>query len=295
MKKFEKIFFSMIAMIMMVAVESVFISCTNDDDDFRVPAQETQLDQAFNQDSVALMTRGITSTNMFNNVIDYNDIDESILSHFQYWCQNTGFPSPTNYCVPTSFMMAVSCLLNNYNASNKFNPSKNKLLQFASISPYDNVAATSYVENNYSNIDIDTHHYNDDSQGRTNAKNAMEWYLNNNYFVAVALKAYVGNSGQSFYSYYSPDNPDLITNSNYSLSNYIQSSGYTNHTVLVLRIDKFSTGNGIVTYIDPYRAKSSGSNRRYCLYSRFMDSMKFTASSNNSAGYFFTHIGYNGN
>lgn len=33
MKKFEKIFFSMIAMIMMVAVGSVFTSCTNDDDE----------------------------------------------------------------------------------------------------------------------------------------------------------------------------------------------------------------------------------------------------------------------
>ena len=60
MKKFEKIFFSMIAMIMMMAVGSVFTSCTNDDDDFRVPAQEAQLDQALGQDSVASMTRGIT-------------------------------------------------------------------------------------------------------------------------------------------------------------------------------------------------------------------------------------------
>lgn len=62
MKKFEKIFFSMIAMIMMVAVGSVFTSCTNDDDDFPVPAQETQLDQALDQDSVAPMTRAMNST-----------------------------------------------------------------------------------------------------------------------------------------------------------------------------------------------------------------------------------------
>ena len=65
MKKFEKIFFSMIAMIMMVAVGSVFTSCTNDDDDFRVPAQETQLDQALGQDSVTPMTRGISSVTYF--------------------------------------------------------------------------------------------------------------------------------------------------------------------------------------------------------------------------------------
>ena len=63
MKKFEKIFFSMIAMIMMVAVGSVFTSCTNDDDDFRVPVQEAQLDQALGQDSVAPMTRGMNIVN----------------------------------------------------------------------------------------------------------------------------------------------------------------------------------------------------------------------------------------
>lgn len=60
MKKFEKIFFSMIAMIMMVAVGSVFTSCSNDDDDFPVTAQETQLDQALGQDSVAPMTRSMS-------------------------------------------------------------------------------------------------------------------------------------------------------------------------------------------------------------------------------------------
>lgn len=59
MKKLEKIFFSMIAMIMMVAVGSVFTSCSSDDDDFRVPAQETLLDQALGQDSLAPMTRGM--------------------------------------------------------------------------------------------------------------------------------------------------------------------------------------------------------------------------------------------
>ena len=60
MNKFGKIFFSMIAMIMMVAVGSVFTSCTNDDDDFRVPAQESQFDQALGQDSVAPMTRSLS-------------------------------------------------------------------------------------------------------------------------------------------------------------------------------------------------------------------------------------------
>ena len=64
MKKFEKIFFSMIAMIMMVAVGSVFTSCSNDDDDFPVTT-ETQLDQALGQDSVAPMTRGISSVTYF--------------------------------------------------------------------------------------------------------------------------------------------------------------------------------------------------------------------------------------
>ena len=66
MKKFEKIFFSMIAMIMMVAVGSVFTSCSNDDDGFRVPVQESQFDQALGQDSIAPMTRGVTAVSLVN-------------------------------------------------------------------------------------------------------------------------------------------------------------------------------------------------------------------------------------
>lgn len=60
MNKFEKIFVSLIAMIMLVAVGSVFTSCSNDDDDFRVPAQAQQLEQSLDQDSVAPMTRSIS-------------------------------------------------------------------------------------------------------------------------------------------------------------------------------------------------------------------------------------------
>lgn len=58
MKKFGKIIILMITMIMVMTVGSVFTSCSNDDDDFRVPAQESQFDQALGQDSVAPITRG---------------------------------------------------------------------------------------------------------------------------------------------------------------------------------------------------------------------------------------------
>lgn len=71
MKKFEKIFFSMIAMIMMVAVGSVFTSCTNDDDDFPVTAHETQLDQALDQDTVASMTRSTLSSGSVSTTYKY--------------------------------------------------------------------------------------------------------------------------------------------------------------------------------------------------------------------------------
>lgn len=68
MKKFEKIFFSMIAMIMMVAVGSVFTSCSNDDDDFRVPAQEAQLDQALGQDSITTRSMNTVVYTLYSGV-----------------------------------------------------------------------------------------------------------------------------------------------------------------------------------------------------------------------------------
>ncbi len=116
MKKFEKIFFSMIAMIMMVAVGSVFTSCTNDDDDFRVPAQETQLDQALSQDSVAPMTRSVylpnfgtdvqgwTRIKTGNNVVIYkknNSNYKYIIADVDLSNANIGLLFGDNY-IPTS-------------------------------------------------------------------------------------------------------------------------------------------------------------------------------------------------
>lgn len=68
MKKFGKIIILMIAMIMMVAVGSVFTSCTNDDDDFRVPAQESQFKQNLGQDSVSSYTRSLTTLYTWSEV-----------------------------------------------------------------------------------------------------------------------------------------------------------------------------------------------------------------------------------
>ena len=59
MKKFEKIFFSMIAMIMMVTVGSVFTSCTNDDEQFPICSIETDFDNA------EPLTRSTTSTTYY--------------------------------------------------------------------------------------------------------------------------------------------------------------------------------------------------------------------------------------
>lgn len=33
---------------------------------------------------------------------------------------------------------------------------------------------------------------------------------------------------------------------------YVMDHGGTSHALIILRIDKWSSGNGIVTYIDPY-------------------------------------------
>jgi hypothetical protein len=113
MKKFEKIFFSMIAMIMLVAVGSVFTSCTNDDDDFRVPVQETQLDQALGQDSVAPMTRSVTSSDGWERVSD--DIKEAYYNAYltaksNYYLQNC--------YITVGFNAAYNATHGTYNHSN---------------------------------------------------------------------------------------------------------------------------------------------------------------------------------
>lgn len=107
MKKFEKIFFSMIAMIMMVTVGSVFTSCSNDDDDFRVPAQETQLDQALDQDSMAPMTRGM-------NVTWYSvssTIKNRYYSSYQY-ASNWSSTNVANHPVAVGFYTALNATHN---------------------------------------------------------------------------------------------------------------------------------------------------------------------------------------
>jgi len=151
MKKFEKIFFSMIAMIMMVAVGSVFTSCTNDDDDFRVPAQETQLDQALDQDSVAPMTRAM-------NVTWYrvtNTIKNRYYSGFNSATNNT--PSNAyNNPVHVGFYSAYNAT---YNASNSYSSTLNNLYDLYSL----NSSYTYYKgypsSNNTSLTDFTNHIY----------------------------------------------------------------------------------------------------------------------------------------
>lgn len=77
---------------------------------------------------------------------------------------------------------------------------------------------------------------------------------------------------------------------------YVMDHGGTSHALIILRIDKWSSGNGIVTYIDPYHYTRRGkSNRKYCLYSHLLNSMNRSNLMEKDANYKrynFALVGY---
>jgi hypothetical protein len=300
-KKNFKLFFAMVTVIMVVLFGSVFTSCSNDDDLLLAGDAQTELVSSLDQDSVKGMTRGMLSSyDVMNDVVEQhgiNDYDSSVLNYFVHWCQLVNNENMTNYCAPTSFMMSVACLLNRHNAYNKFNVSASKLSDFAQVgvpgASYDHVSDISYIQNTYPNIQVQYKSFESTTLSRDQAKSMLENSLDFGYFVVASVKCRVSAANQDkWFSHYRPDNPDLINNGTYGYSYYMEKTGYTNHAIIILRIDKFSTGNGIVTYIDPYNTTRSGSNRRYCLYSRLMDSMNFDTNPSNSGKYYFTRLRY---
>ena len=304
MKKFEKIFFSMIAMIMMVTVGSVFTSCTNDDDDFPVTAHETQLDQALDQDSVAPMTRAANSS---------YKISESRLAYFVHYCQKNAGPQTTNYpdgeglvsssvastyCCPDSYMMAAACLAHYKDGySTSYNATGTKLVGIAS-------GANSYYPYNYEYL-LCLYNYcngNDYSflnatktgssststheSSRSATKTFIENALSNNRFVMVNVNVYGSYDNVNATKYYSTSsstNNDLTTSPTYITSNDESTSGVYGHIILIIGIETNSTGDGIVTYIDPLAKTRSGgaSNRRYVRYSNLLNSVLYAGNNSN--------------
>ena len=218
------------------------------------------------------------------------------LAYFQHWCQLVNDENASNYCVPTSYMMAVGCLLKAYNDPDKFTLSKNKLSWFAQANVpgaiYDSIDQYSHITSQYSNIDIGLI----GTDYRSYAKYCMEEKLDDGYFIIVAAQTKISRANYTMYfSSERSTNNDLLFSTPTPTYNYIldNGTGGTNHSFIILRIDKFYNGNGIVTYIDPYNYTRSDSNRRYCLYSHLLDSMNFDGVSGVSDAYSFTYVGYN--
>lgn len=69
-------------------------------------------------------------------------------------------------------------------------------------------------------------------------------------------------------------NPDLGTSPLYITSKPEEnSSNIGGHVIVLIAINTDATGDGIVTYLDPFAKTRNGSNRRYVKYSLLLDSM----------------------
>lgn len=276
--------FALLTVLMSFAVAALMSSCDKNFDEPVALSEQHQI-----EDSSLVQLRA-------NQITESRGIDEDILRHFKHHSQQDNAEGAGDYCSPTSFMMSVACLLNYHNAWNKFAVSRQKLSEFAQVgvpgAEYDNVDQEDFVEGVYSNIDVDVYRLND----RTLAKSMIEYGLRNNKFVIVSARTLISRAGQDrFFTTDDSRNYDLrlpLSNANSLTNRYVLDHGGTSHALIILRIDKWSTGNGIVTYIDPYPRTKSGSNRKYCLYSHLMNSMDH--SSLGYDAYTFSLVGYAG-
>lgn len=271
--------------VLMIVVVALMSSCDKSFDEPMALSEQHQV-----EDSSLVQLRA-------NQITESRGIDENILRKFKHYCQLNNDEGANDYCCPTSFMMSVACLLNYHNAWNKFSVSRQKLSEFAQVgvpgAEYDNVDQKDFVEDAYSNIEVDVYRLND----RTLAKSMIEYGLRNNKFVIVSARTLIGRAGQDrFFTTDDSRKYDLrlpLSNDNSLTNRYVLDHGGTSHALIILRIDKWNTGNGIVTYIDPYHQTKSGSNRKYCLYSHLMNSMDHSSLGYNA--YNFALVGYTGN
>ena len=271
----------------MVAVVALLSSCDKSDEPVVVPLKS--------EAGVALPAE-LRS----NPVVESVGVSEDILRYFRHHSQRDNNENAPDYCCPTSFMMSVACLLNYHDAWNAFSVSRQKLSEFAQAgvpdAVYNNVNQENFVENAYPNIEVDVFLLND----RNATKSMIEYGLRNEQFVIVSARTYIGRAGQDrFFSTDDSENYDLRLPASTATSTtrrYVMDHGGTSHALIILRIDKWSSGNGIVTYIDPYHYTRRGkSNRKYCLYSHLLNSMNRSDLMEKDANYKrynFALVGY---
>ena len=298
MKKFfEKTIFTMISVIMVVMVGSIFTSCDNDDE-YPMPSQISKVNQSFDRDSVAPTTRAANSS---------YKISESILSYFVHYCQRNAGPVKPGYpnaeglvslsvsqglCCPDSYMMAAACLAHYKDGyATSYNTTGSKLvgiINAISGKTYQYL----YVMANYANnrdASFLVAAKSGDKPGdetiqysRSKIKTFMENALANNKFVIVNVNAKIYNyntvNNSSLYLNNS-SNPDLGSSPSYISTNN-EGSTVGGHVILIIGIETNHTGDGVVTYIDPLAiTRSNGlSNRRYVKYSTLLNSMKISGS-----------------
>lgn len=221
-----------------------------------------------------------------NKVVRSYGVSEDVLMHFRHYSQREKAKRNNRYCSPTAHMMAVACLLRYNKDPLRFSVSEESMLSFAT--PRNNslfgvLHKDGFIEEMYPNIANPLM----EPESRDDVKELLEKALENNYFPIVAVRAnfsLVDNNG--WFTKVESKNPDLTKNPEYLITTGGESA---QHAIILLKIEKWSSGNGIVTYIDPYaktRTQKEGGNRRYALYSNLLNSM-------NSCGtYNFSLVSY---
>jgi hypothetical protein len=255
----------------------VFTGCTKEED-LMIP----------NQENVE------TSPTQRSSGVYYRGVSESILTNFVHYCQRkAGTYQGSPYygegyltvdvarkaCCPTSYMMAAACLAHHKDGSStQYNATGDKLSGIIGSFSGSNYR---YLENmsNYCNNN-DGSFLDSEKKlsctSRSEIKNFIENSLAQNEFVLININAKIYdlakvNNSSLFQN--SSNNPDLSSGSSLYISENNESTNNIGaHVILIIRLDKDVTGDGIVQYIDPLSITRSGSNRKYVRYSKLLNS-----------------------
>jgi len=295
MKKFEKIFFSMIAMIMIVAVGSVFTSCTNDDDLQGVTETSSiSMDsECVYLDTINPVTRSTTSVQVLQT--KYSPL-------YFYHQYNNG--QTHSYCGQTSYMVATKTIAAynsisysmGYSTQNSIANNIRTIRSISSnvdaVSPYDLwchwyttwTGYRTYMTCNYARSSGGSITPNSSEVTRGGIKNFIETSLSQGRLVIAPVMIFGSNRSNA-----GNDTSISGTNANTEASsNYISKFGNVGHYIVIYRLDREynSEGNSIGTiyYLDVYQTSSSN-----CLhtvnYLRFLDA-NLAAGSTYSAMWF---------
>jgi hypothetical protein len=223
----------------------------------------------------------------FDDIIEtgtYYGLDDNILSCFQHYYQGV-----TNYCCPSSYMMAEGCLLRLKNGWNSYEVSSTKLHEIINNSEgHYSILTTmeNYCNTNNRNILFADFYQPDDNlsnERRVKMKTFLLNSLSSNKFVMVNVNIMNNANIVNDNCYYQKEgNPDLYGGSGYirteNEGSKVDKVEVVGHVILLIGITTGENHDGIVTYIDPLAHTRTVSNRRYVKFSTLLNSMRIAGT-----------------